>query len=101
MVEVLLYVHRNRRFIRDGSPGRPPRLTQLLSSKQWDGLDMDFLFRSLVIVSCSLAKVARRTKERQPLPSSALCPCHTACPVMCVLEKGWKEETLFLTASQP
>ena len=26
-VEVLLYVHRNRRFIRDGSPGRPPRLS--------------------------------------------------------------------------
>ena len=25
--EVLLYVHRNRRFIRDGSPGRPPRLS--------------------------------------------------------------------------
>ena len=25
-VEVLLYVHRNRRLIRDGSPGRPPRL---------------------------------------------------------------------------
>ena len=24
---VLLYVHRNRRFIKDGSPGRPPRLT--------------------------------------------------------------------------
>ena len=24
-VEVLLYVHRNRRFITDGSPGRPPR----------------------------------------------------------------------------
>ena len=24
--EVLLYVHRNRRFIRDGSPGCPPRL---------------------------------------------------------------------------
>ena len=23
-VEVLLYVHRNRRLIRDGSPGRPP-----------------------------------------------------------------------------
>ena len=34
MAEVLLYVHRNRRDIRDGSPGRPPRLshTQLLSS---------------------------------------------------------------------
>ena len=26
-VEVLLYVHRNRRFIRDRSPGRPPRLS--------------------------------------------------------------------------
>ena len=25
VVEVLLYFHRNRRFIRDGSPGRPPR----------------------------------------------------------------------------
>ena len=27
LVEVLLYVHRNRRFIRDGSSGRPPRLS--------------------------------------------------------------------------
>ena len=27
VVEVLIYVHRNRRFIRDGSPGRPPRLS--------------------------------------------------------------------------
>ena len=27
MVEVLLYVHRNRSCIRDGSPGRPPRLS--------------------------------------------------------------------------
>ena len=26
-LEVLLYVHRNRRFIRDGSPGRLPRLS--------------------------------------------------------------------------
>ena len=34
VVEVLLLVHRNRRFIRDGSPGRPPRVgfTQLLSA---------------------------------------------------------------------
>ena len=29
--EVLLYVHRNRRLIRDGSPGRPP----LLSHSSW------------------------------------------------------------------
>ena len=27
LAEVLLYVHRNRRFIRDGSPERPPRLS--------------------------------------------------------------------------
>ena len=27
LVEVLLYVHRNRRLIRDWSPGRPPRLS--------------------------------------------------------------------------
>ena len=27
LVEVLLYVHGNRRLIRDGSPGRPPRLS--------------------------------------------------------------------------
>ena len=26
-VEVLFYAHRNRRLIRDGSPGRPPRLS--------------------------------------------------------------------------
>ena len=27
LVEALLYVHRNRRFIGDGSPGRPPQLS--------------------------------------------------------------------------
>ena len=27
VVEVLLYVHRNRRLIRDGGPGRPLRLS--------------------------------------------------------------------------
>ena len=27
LAEVLLYVHRNRRLIRDGSPGWPPRLS--------------------------------------------------------------------------
>ena len=27
LVEVLLYVQRNCRLIRDGSPGRPPRLS--------------------------------------------------------------------------
>ena len=27
LVEMLLYVHRNHRLIRDGSPGQPPRLS--------------------------------------------------------------------------
>ena len=27
LVEVLLNVHRNRRLIKDGSPGRPPQLS--------------------------------------------------------------------------
>ena len=27
LLKVLLYVNRNRRLIRDGSPGRPPRLS--------------------------------------------------------------------------
>ena len=27
VVEVLLYDHRNRRLIRDGSPGQPPQLS--------------------------------------------------------------------------
>ena len=29
IVEVLLYVHRNHRFIKDGSPGCPPQLSLL------------------------------------------------------------------------
>ena len=43
LVEVLLYVHRNRRFIRDGSPGRPPRL----SHSSW----------ALVVLNCLLYSV--------------------------------------------
>ena len=34
---VLLYVHRNCRLIRDGNPGRPPRLSLTqLCAKQWE-----------------------------------------------------------------
>ena len=33
-VEVLLYVHRNRRLIRDGSPGQPPRLSHSSWTRQ-------------------------------------------------------------------
>ena len=38
VVEVLFYVHRNRRLIRDGSPGRPPRLLkEMLGSVVYKG----------------------------------------------------------------
>ena len=47
--EVLLYVHRNRRFIRDGSPGRPPRLSQqLLSSARMLLVECCFTFTETV-----------------------------------------------------
>ena len=37
VVEVLLYVHRSRRFIRDGGPGRPPRLSHTSWARPgWD-----------------------------------------------------------------
>ena len=41
LVQVLLHVQRNRRFIRDGSPGRPPRLSHsswALTSRRTYGL---------------------------------------------------------------
>ena len=40
VVEVLLYVHRNRRLIRDGSPG----FTQLLNSDSEDAPLVDFMY---------------------------------------------------------
>ena len=36
VVEVLLYLHRNGRLIRDGNPGRPPRLSRSSSSLRSD-----------------------------------------------------------------
>ena len=38
MVQMLLYVHRNRRLIRDGCPGRQPPLshTELLNSEDYN-----------------------------------------------------------------
>ena len=44
---LLLYVHRNRRFIRDGSPGRPHRL----SHGSWD----------LVMATLSLGKILKKS----------------------------------------
>ena len=43
VVEVLLYIHRNCRFIRDGSPGRPPQLShgsRALSREREDAVFM-------------------------------------------------------------
>ena len=50
MVEVLLYVHRNRRFIRDGSSGRPPRL----SHRSWTLHKLVLLLLIASIYSSSL-----------------------------------------------
>ena len=47
VVKVLLYVHRNRRFIRDGSPGRPPRL----SHSSW-ALRLDTIVWCLYMSAC-------------------------------------------------
>ena len=45
LVEVLLYVYRNRRFIRGGSPGRPPRLSHSSShSVRAKIINTNFLF---------------------------------------------------------
>ena len=41
-LEMLLYVHRNRRFIRDGSPGRPPRLSHS-SWTQFSQVSLSFI----------------------------------------------------------
>ena len=43
-LSVMLYVHGNRRFIRDGSPGRPPRLSQsswALTQRVYVGLPLN------------------------------------------------------------
>ena len=52
---MLLYVHRNRRFIRDGSPGRPPRLSHSSwalggSTKYGVDLFLPFLYATGVYV---------------------------------------------------
>ena len=44
LVEVLLYAHRNRRFIRDGSQGRPPRHSH--SSELWDSSMLLYVHRN-------------------------------------------------------
>ena len=48
-VEVLLYVHRNRRFIKDGSPGCPPRLLH----SSWSYQIWDMSFHDQVTMKCN------------------------------------------------
>ena len=80
-VEVLFYVHRNRWLIRDGSPGRPPRL----SHSSW-ALVLSFSLLSFnvgeivhermhIVLSVFSYKRRRHTK-------------HDTCPVSCSLV--WK-----------
>ena len=47
VVEVLLYVHRNRRFVRDGSPERPPGLSHTSSALLWRWGEREIIYLSL------------------------------------------------------
>ena len=60
VVKVLLYVHRNRRFITDGSPGRPPRL----SHSSW-ALRLDTIVWYLYVSGCVLVGVCVCVWERE------------------------------------
>ena len=47
LLEVLLYVHRNRRFFGDGSPGRPPRLSHISFQRRALWTEKGGLYRQL------------------------------------------------------
>ena len=66
VVEVLLYVHRNRRLIRDGSPGRSPRL---LHSSWVQGLAHR---QGHLMEDCATTRCA--PPEFRPLPPRSLPP---------------------------
>ena len=51
---MLLYVHRNRRFIRDGSPGRPPRLSHSFLSSVFSGVRATVFVCFALVCCCSL-----------------------------------------------
>ena len=63
-VEVFLYVHRNRRFIRDGSPGRPPRLSH--GSSELHVVSTYFNVLIATILSLQVLESAKHLK-RQPV----------------------------------
>ena len=77
--EVLLYVHRNRRFNRDGSPGRSPRLSQYSWARLFDSVAACVLYTTMLmnfVVDCPLSTVNSRTVNSscsapvaRPLPS--------------------------------
>ena len=97
---VLLYVHRNRRLIRDGSPGRPPRLShsswtlkeafpqapgQFISVRLWDNFwltgelrayNVEFCVRSAHSGSAFLGLCLRRQKTAGLL-FYYVHPCHS------------------------
>ena len=66
LVEVLLYVHRNRRLIRDGSPGRPPRLLHSSWARQ-------SLAVSIFIFFFFYRSRGRTARSRSSWPESTTC----------------------------
>ena len=90
-VKVLRYVHRSRRLNRDGSPGRPPRLSH--RSVHWG-----CTFGAVYVTSLAgksyrywFGSWALRSCEVFPAPINAL--CWEMCIVLCYI---WKVFTLKL-----
>ena len=59
VVEVLFYVHRNRRFIRDGSPGRPHRL----SHSSWALVSMRLRIKWQCVNWCMVVWSTRNVRQ--------------------------------------
>ena len=78
VVEMLLYIHRNRRLIRDGSPGRPPRL----SHSSWALFSLQTHHPSLILPHhSSMIETADQSEVRGRLHSK-----HVICLLYFTLE---------------
>ena len=91
VVEELLYVHRNRRFIRDGSPGRPPRL----SHSSWP------LFLNLLLSWCLMSSdVIWHIRDKLwPMPKHGSIRKVYACLAVTCHLHFWQNDRDFLRAT--
>ena len=85
-VEVLLYVHRNRRFIRDGSPGCPPRLSLSswalrIQTHNWRPINAEYSLQCNTSV-CIQEHAWRNDRHR-------FCLLPDQCFILCLFMAGW------------